>query len=108
MMKNLHLTLLKAYMIKIIKIITGEEIIGEVSENSDTITIKKPCILQIIPSRSNPEQPAMGLFPYASYVDNHSITLKNQDIIWKEDPVKELYNQYNSVFGNGLVVSSKF
>lgn len=95
-------------MIKIVKLISGEEIIGEILENEEVTTVKKPCVLQIIPSRTNPEQPAMGLFPYASYVKDHTISLKNKDIIWKEDPVKELYNQYNSVFGNGLVVSSTF
>lgn len=93
-------------MIKIVKLISGEEVIGEVTESNDSITIKKPCVLQIVPSRTNPEQPAMGLFPYASYVDNHTITLKEQSVVWKEDPVKELYNQYNSIFGNGLVVAS--
>lgn len=93
-------------MIKIVKLISGEEVIGEVTETNDSITIKKPCVLQIVPSRTNPEQPAMGLFPYASYVDNHTITLKEQNVVWKEDPVKELYNQYNSIFGNGLVVAS--
>ena len=93
-------------MIKIVKLISGEEIIGEVTESNGSITIKKPCVLQIVPSRTNPEQPAMGLFPYAAYVESHTITLKEDSIVWKEDPLKELYNQYNSVFGNGLVVAT--
>ena len=93
-------------MIKIVKLISGEEIIGDVTETDNFITIKKPCVLQLVPSRTNPEQPAMGLFPYAAYVDNHTLTLKEASIVWKEDPLKELYNQYNSVFGNGLVVAS--
>ena len=93
-------------MIKILKLITGEEIIGDVTRTDNFFTIKKPCALQFVPSRTNPEQPAMGLFPYAAFVANQTINVKVEHVIFEEEPLKELYNQYNSVFGNGLVVAS--
>lgn len=91
-------------MIKIVKLITGEELIGNVDRNSDFVIINKPCILQIVPSRNNPEQPMMALIPYASYCEKHRVTISLDKVIWEESPVQELYNQYNSIFGSGLVV----
>ena len=91
-------------MIKILKLLTGEEIIGEVDIMTDKVIISKPCQLQLVPSRANPDQPMMALFPYASYTKNHKITVFTSTISWIEEPVAELYNQYNSVFGSGLVL----
>jgi hypothetical protein len=47
----------------------------------------------------------MGLFPYASYTEYHEVNIKNAAVIYVESPVKELYNQYNSAFGSGIVVA---
>lgn len=107
-MKNLLTLLLKVYMIKILKLSTGEELIGDVSQDSGlgVYTVKKPCLLQLIPSRSNSEQPMMALIPYASFTKQHTVNIGESFVIWTEEPVQELYNQYNSVFGSGLVVSS--
>ena len=60
----------------------------------------------MVPSRSNPEQPSMALIPYGMYTDSHKVTVKQDHIIWSEEPIKELYNQYNSIFGNGIVVAN--
>ena len=95
-------------MIKIVKIITGEEIIADVTdENGQYISLEKPCVLQLIPSRSNPEQPSMALIPYAMYTESHRVIVKREHIVWSEEPMKELYNQYNSIFGNGIVVANQ-
>jgi hypothetical protein len=88
-------------MIKIVKLITGEELIADVT-GTDTLTLSKPCVLQMVPSRTNPEQPMMGMFPYASYAEDHTIVVKESSVLWQANPVKELYNQYNSAFGSGL------
>lgn len=93
-------------MIKILKLVTGEELIATVKETDGGLLLDKPCILQMVPSRADPQQPQMALIPYAAYTEDHSVTVSNGNIIWSETPVKELYNQYNSVFGNGLVVTS--
>lgn len=93
-------------MIKILKLTTGEELIADVKdENGTYVLLDKPCSLQIIPSRSNPEQPSMALIPYAMYTESHKISLKREFIVWSEEPLKELYNQYNSIFGSGIVLS---
>ena len=91
-------------MIRILKLVTGEEIIGDSSEAHGEITVKKPCYIQIVPSRADPEQPAMALMPYAAYTKDHKVVIDISSIVWSEEPLIELYNQYNSLFGTGSVI----
>lgn len=93
----------KVKMIKVIKISTGEEIVGEVDVD---YKMKDPCILQMVPSRSDPTKGMMALIPYASHIKNSSIELSPEHIIWEGEPVEELYNQYNSIYGSGIQLAS--
>lgn len=80
--------------------VTGEELIGDVEFNG-SYTVKKPCFIQMMAGRE-PGQTMMGLVPYAMYVEDHTITLAKESVIWVAKPVKEMYNQYNHVFGSGI------
>ena len=92
-------------MIKIIKIITGEEIIGDIKQNNDdTIQVSSPCVIQVVPSRQDPNQPMLALLPYAVYTKHHRVMISAKDVVWEEEPVQELYNQYSSAFGSGVVL----
>lgn len=89
--------------IEVIKLMTGEEIVADTFDTATKmLTLKKPCIIQLVPSRQNPEQTMMGLFPYAAYVEDHTVEVEKTQIVWRAKPVKELYNQYNNVFGTGI------
>jgi hypothetical protein len=89
-------------MIEIIKLTTGEELIADVDHSNGEITLNKPCQLQMVPSKSDPSQPMMGMFPYAPYTEHHVIEVNIEHVVWTASPVKELYNQYNSAFGSGI------
>lgn len=91
-------------MIKIIKLSTGEELIGDVTDSNMGYKVVHPCMLQLIPSRNNNE-PTMGMFPYAIHTKEHTILVGKEHVIWTEEPVTDLYNQYNSVFGSGIVMT---
>jgi hypothetical protein len=90
-------------MIKVIKLSTGEEILGEIDND---YKMKEPCILQMMPSRSDPTKMMMALLPYASFVKSSTIELSPEHIIWEGEPVEELYNQYNSIYGSGIQLAS--
>jgi len=95
-------------MIRLLKIITGEEIIADVSLETDTtITLKTPCILQLVRSDKSPDGVSMGMLPYAPYTKEHAVTLSRTQVVWNEEPVEELYNQYNRLFGTGIVVPTQ-
>lgn len=95
-------------MIKILKLVTGEELLGDVDEIANQLNqlkFVKPCILQLVPSRNNPEQVGMALIPYATYAKDHTIMVDKDSVVWEQEPMDELRNQYNSIFGNGIVLA---
>lgn len=92
--------------VKIVKLISGEELIGDVFVHEITATIKQPCVIQMVPGRTDPNNPMLALIPYAMYTMNHSVDVDVDKIIWEEEPVKELYNQYNSIFGSGIQLAT--
>ncbi len=87
-------------MIQVLKLTTGEEIVGEVT-GADLLTVKNPCVLQMVPSRTN-DGPAMALVPVGMHLEGQAFTIDNKHVLWSAKPVKELYNQYNSYFGTGI------
>lgn len=91
-------------MILVLKIITGEEVVADVTEGEEVYTLKKPAYIQFVPSRTNQEQPMLALAPYAVYVEDYTLDIPKSSVIWKAKPVKEMYNQYNSIFGTGIVL----
>lgn len=94
-------------MIKILKLTTGEEIIGDVT-GGDTITINRPCVLQMVPTSSNPNKIMMALIPYVEHVKSSSLDISLDHIVWEGEPIEELYNQYNSIYGTGIQLASSF
>jgi len=93
-------------MLKVIKLSTGEELLGEYNSDDLTTLLKDPCIIQMVPSRSDPSKAMLGLFPYASYVKGSTLEIANDHIVWMGEPVDELYNQYNSIFGSGIQLAT--
>jgi len=89
-------------MIKIVKLITTEEVVGDVTDKGDYYLIDQPCAVIILPGQSTMQEHRMGLLPYAGYTKNHKIEVKKDKIVWEADPAEELYNNYNKVFGSGI------
>lgn len=89
-------------MIKVVKFRTGEEIIADVTDTDNKFVLDKPALIQLMPSRSDPNQIMLGLIPYAQYTKHHELSVLKTDIIWSEEPVDDLYNQYNSMYGTGI------
>jgi hypothetical protein len=93
--------------IKLIKILNGEEIIADVtSETSDTIIIKNPVRIVVMPQppQMQATQPKIGLAPWAEFADDKAIILNKTHILAMMNPIKEFINQYNTIFG-GIVTA---
>lgn len=95
-------------MIKLFKLITSEEVVGEVTDNGESITIKRPCAIMLIASRSTPDQHSMALIPYAGYAKDHVIEIDKRMIVWSAELADDILNQYNAIFGSGIqIVTAK-
>ena len=84
--------------IKIVKLFNGEELIGEYDEKTNVI--KNPVIM--IPV--NKEQIAFQ--PWLPYAEDKEYQLKDTMIIITATPSSTILNEYNRVFGSGIVVPS--
>jgi len=94
-------------MIKILKLVTGEEIIGELNYTETKIEVTRPCAVMLISSKSTPDQHSMALIPYAGYAKDHTITVDQRAVIWEAELEDSVYNQYQSIFGSGIQIFSE-
>jgi hypothetical protein len=88
--------------VKIVRLLSGEEIIGNVEVKDNGVFIKNATIL--IPT---PEGKLMFAkwMPYAN-IEN-GITIDNKNIMFVVDALKDLIDHFTSVVVNGLVVPPK-
>ncbi len=94
--------------IKIVRLLNGEDLIGEVIAQDDlTVQLKNPLRVVYVPSKANPEQPTVGLGPYAEFSDEKVFTFNRSHVTVIYTPIKEFINQYNSMFGGLVVPNSK-
>jgi len=86
--------------VKLIRIITGEEIIAEVlSQTDDTITIQNGLV--VIPSAQG-----VGFAPWATVIskDEPQITISKKHVVYVVETQEDVSSKYNEMFGSKLVV----
>ena len=82
--------------VKIIRLVSTEELIGDWNDKTNTIT--NPVVM--IPVAKD----QLGFQPWIPYSEDEEITLKDQHIVVILTPDTKLQNEYNRVYGSGLVV----
>ena len=82
--------------VKIVKMVSGEELIGEY--NNETSVIKNPVVM--IPVSK--EQ--IGFQPWLPYAEDKEYTLKEEQIHVVATPSPTIANEYNRIYGSGIVV----
>lgn len=96
--------------IKIFKLTTGDDILGEVVDSADgaNITLKNIVQLVFVPQKAG-EQPQLGFGAYPQYSMTKStvIDLNVINIVFSTQPDPQLLEQYNQIFGNIIAPTSK-
>ena len=82
--------------IKVIRIVSGEELIGDWDDEKYTIT--NPVIM--VPVAKD----KLGFSPWIPYVDEEEVPLKEQHIVTILTTDNKLQNEYNRIYGSGLIV----
>lgn len=103
--------------IQIIRLLNGEDLLGEVlprSPGSDpsSVTLKNPVRIVVMPNKLDPKTPNVGFAPWAEFSDNKTFTLDKAHIVCIMQPIKEFVAQYNNMFssivmnpsGPGLII----
>ena len=91
--------------IKCLKLITGEDIICEYSSSDATITMKNPVQVSMVPTRTG--EPNFGFIPFPLVSNDKEITVDSAKVMFVCEPAEEFLNQYNQIFGSGIVTPSK-
>ena len=82
--------------IKVVKLISGEELIGD--WNDDKYIITNPVVMVPVAKSQ------LGFSPWIPYVEEEEVPLKEQHIVTILTPDNKLQNEYNRIYGSGLIV----
>ena len=94
--------------VKLIKFLGGEEIIAEVLSDSGTaLSVKNAVRVVVIPDKTTPQTPQVGLAPYLQFSDSKELTFNKALIVTTAAPLTDFINQYNSLFGGIQLATSK-
>jgi hypothetical protein len=90
--------------VKIVRMMNGEELIGElVNDNATSFKLRNVAIVQMIPTQSG--NMSIGLIPFAPYADEKEFAFDTNHRTTTFTPSMELLNNYNRLYGSGLVVA---
>ena len=82
--------------IKVIRLVTSEELIGEWDQEKSSIL--NPVVMVPV------SKDKIGFQPWITLSDDEEIFLKDQHIMAIVTPDTKLQNEYNRIFGSGLVM----
>ena len=82
--------------VKIVKMISGEELIGEYDE--ETTTIINPVVMIPVSKEK------IAFQPWVPYTEDKEFKLKESMILVVATPSKLITNEFNRVYGSGIVV----
>ena len=82
--------------VKIVRLITSEELIGD--WNRETNTISNPVVMVPV------SKDQIGFTPWIPYAKEEDIKLKEEHILSVLTPDAKLANEWNRVYGSGLVL----
>jgi len=91
--------------IKLLRLKSGEDIVADIDENEDTVTIENPA--QIMPmGGSNGQGMQLGFAPWIPFAGTAKVKvdIPRDYIIFIIEPAKDIVNNYRQAFGSGIVV----
>jgi hypothetical protein len=90
-------------MIKLIRMKSGEDVIGEVSYTNDMLKLEKPAVLMPMQNgRGNSVQ--MGMVPWQPFSKNTEFSIPNDWIVTVSEPSEDIENGYRKNYGSGIEV----
>jgi hypothetical protein len=92
--------------IKCVKLVTNDDIICEYESKDDgTVELTNPVQVSMVPSRTG--EPNFGFIPFPLVSNDKKVTINSNNVMFVCEPAEEFLNQYNQIFGSGIVTPSK-
>jgi len=81
--------------VKVLKLITGEEIIARVTEEKNNlISLEKPMILQMLAPNTSTGQVGFALIPWMKAAKNEKVTISTEHIIAEDEGSEQTQKNY--------------
>jgi len=94
--------------IKILKLITGEEVLGEVESESETeFVLCNPVGIAIVRGKDGPN---VGFAPFPLHAEqkkDQTVAFSKKNVVYSYVPAQEFLDNYNQLFGSGIVLPNK-
>ena len=95
-------------MIKLIRMRSGEDVVGEVTkENEEFLDIKDPAALMPMSGGANNAPLQMGMVPWQPFSKSKEFTIPRNWIVTISDPSDDIVDNYRRVFGSGIDIAPK-
>lgn len=91
--------------VKCVKLTTNEDIICEYSVSEDVVKMTNPVQVSMVPTRTG--EPNFGFIPFPLVSNDKELYINTRNVMFVCDPAEEFLNQYNQIFGSGIVTPSK-
>jgi len=81
--------------VKVLKLITGEEVIARVSEeHNDLLTLEKPMTLQMMPPNTSTGQVGFALVPWIKAAKNDKTTISIEHVLVTDEASDQTEKNY--------------
>lgn len=92
--------------VKVYKLVTGEEIVAQEEDRDaaeDFVILRDPVAMVAVPGQNG--QIGYGMMPFMPVLDTDRINIAKRNIILSGDPVVDILNKYNSMYGSGIQIA---
>ena len=89
-----------------LKLITGEDILGEIESQSETeFVLVNPVGIAIV--RGKDGTPNVGFAPFPIHAEQKTgatVAIAKRNVVYSYEPAEDFVTNYNQIFGSGLIV----
>jgi hypothetical protein len=91
----------------VFKLITGEEVLGEVTENQSqsVVVVKNPVGIAVV--RGKDGTPNVGFAPFPIHAEQKTdseFKFQRTHIVYEYTPAEDFITNYNQIFGSGIIL----
>lgn len=84
--------------VQVVRLISGEEIICEVSYNNGEYTLKNPLRIMMNIDRNNQNRVNLGFADWLPYFEDNTFVIKKEHVLFVAKPQKDMITQYTATF----------
>ena len=92
-------------MIKLIRMKSGEDGIGDVTEIDSGYIVEKPAVLMPMPASQGREM-SMGMVPWQPFSKSTKFSIPGDWVVTTSEPADDITNGYRTNYGSGIQVAT--